>query len=68
MIPHVKAMGFLVVLAMLFATVAFSQGTTKTWRGLVIAPENRCSPYNRKQDYPYPQSIEQDIVRCLGSV
>ena len=48
--------------------MAFSQGITETWRGLVIAPENRCSPYDRKQDYPYPQSIEQDIVRRLGSV
>ena len=38
---------------------------TETWRGLVVAPEYRCSPYDR-DDYPYPQSVERDIVRALG--
>ena len=68
MIPRAKAMGLLVVSAVLFTTLAFSQDTTETWRGLVVAPEHRCSPYDRKRDYPYPQSIEQDIVRRLGRV
>ena len=66
-ISRVQAMVFLIVLAVLL-TMAFSQGNSETWRGLLMAPENRCSPYDRKQDYPYPQSIEQDIVRRLGSV
>ena len=39
-----------------------------TWRGFTVAPEHRCSPYERKRDYPYPQSVEQDIVRQLGAV
>ena len=68
MIPHIKAMGLLVVSAVLFATLASSQDTTETWRRLAVAPEHRCSPYDRKRDYPYPQSIEQDIVRGLGNV
>ena len=68
MIPRIKAMGLLVVLAVLFATPASSQDTAETWRGLAVAPENRCSPYDRKRDYPYPQSIEQDIVSGLGRV
>ena len=38
------------------------------WRGLTVAPEYRCSEYNRKRDYPYPQSVEEDIVHELGSV
>ncbi len=33
-----------------------------------MAPEHRCSAYDRKRDYPYPQSVEQDIVRGLGAV
>ena len=33
-----------------------------------MAPENRCSPYDRAADYPYPQSVEQDIVRGLGAI
>ena len=68
MISRVQAMVFLIVLSVLLGTMAFSQGISETWRGLLLAPENRCSPYERKQDYPYPQSIEQDIVRRLGSV
>ena len=38
-----------------------------TYRGVVIAPENRCTPYDR-QDYPYSQSVEQRIVAALGKV
>ena len=68
MIQRVKAMGLLVVSAVLFATLASSQDSTDTWRGLVVAPEHRCSPYDKKRDYPYSQSIEQDIVRGLGRV
>ena len=43
-------------------------GANGTWRGLTVAPEHRCAPYNRARDYPYPQSVEQDIVRSLGGV
>ena len=38
-----------------------------TWRGLAIAPESRCSPYNR-DDYRYPQSVEAEIVRGIGEI
>ena len=34
----------------------------ETWCGLVVAPENRCSPYERRRDYRYPASIERDIL------
>ena len=27
-----------------------------TWPGLTVAPEHRCSPYDRQRHYPYPQS------------
>ena len=33
--------------------------------GLTVAPEHRCSPYSRS-DYPYPQSIEIEIVAAQG--
>ena len=42
--------------------------SAETWRGLTVAPEHRCAPYDKKRDYPYPQSVERDIVRALGSV
>ena len=53
----------------LLATIAASaEAGGETWRGLTVAPEHRCSPYDRKRDYPYPQSVEEDIVRELGAV
>lgn len=36
-----------------------------TWNGLAVAPEHRCSPYDRK-DYPYPQSVELDLIAAMG--
>ena len=37
----------------------------ETWNGLAVAPEHRCSPYDRG-DYPYPQSVEARIVASMG--
>ena len=39
--------------------------SAETWRGLVVAPEHRCAPYN-KDHYPYRQSVELDIIERLG--
>ncbi|MCY4592589.1 MAG: excalibur calcium-binding domain-containing protein [Alphaproteobacteria bacterium] len=44
------------------------QAETGTWRGLVVAPETRCSPYDRERDYRYSQSVEQTIVARMGAV
>ena len=43
-------------------------GTVKadgTWRGLTVAPEDRCAPYDR-DDYPYSQSVETRIIAGMG--
>ena len=40
---------------------------TSAWRGIVIADENRCSPYD-SGDYSYPQSVENDIIDRLGGI
>ena len=48
-------------------TVAASEALTPTWRGIAIAPENRCSPYD-SDDYPYPPSVERRIVDELGGI
>ena len=37
------------------------------WRGLVTAPEDRCSPYD-SNDYPYSQSVERRIVASMGGI
>ena len=39
----------------------------ETWRGLTVAEESRCSPYD-PGDYPYPQSVEDRIIAELGGV
>ena len=41
--------------------------TVEIWRGVVVAPESRCSPYNR-DDYVYLQSVEAKIVQGIGKI
>ena len=38
----------------------------ETWRGLVIADEERCSPYDKKFQHPYPQGVEDVGVAKMG--
>ncbi len=44
----------------------FTSSAQDTWRGLIVEPENRCSPYDKKKQYPYPQSVEDAIVVQMG--
>lgn len=37
----------------------------ETWRGLTVAPEHRCAPYDR-DDYPYPQTVEREVIARMG--
>ena len=37
------------------------------WRGLVVAPEERCAPYD-DSEYHYSQSVESRIADSLGGV
>ena len=39
----------------------------ETYRGIDIAPEHRCAPYDRS-DYRYSQSLEPRIVASIGKV
>ena len=41
--------------------------STGTWQGIRVAPECRCTPYDR-DDYPYPQSVEARIADRLGGM
>ena len=45
-------------------TPTFDQDSTGP-PGITIAPENRCTTYD-SDDYPYPQSVEADIVAGMG--
>ena len=39
--------------------------SAETWRGLAVAQENRCAPYDRA-DYPYSRSVEAEIVASMS--
>ena len=54
----------LIALCLTILAQPHSTAASDTWNGLVIAPENRCSPYDRKH-YPYPQSVELDIIASM---
>ena len=56
-----------VCIAAVLALGLFLDASAETWRGLTVAPEHRCAPYDKARDYPYPQSVEQEIVRSLGA-
>ena len=53
-----------VLLVLLCAPPPVGAAQAETWRGLTVVLEHRCSPYDRKRDYPYPQSVECEIVLC----
>ena len=39
----------------------------QTYRGVKVEPEFRCAPYDR-DDYPYPQSVESEIIAGIGKI
>ena len=41
--------------------------STGTWRGIRVAPECRCTPYDRAE-YPYSQRVEARIAERLGGM
>lgn len=55
------------LLLLVGAALAATDASSQTWRGLVVTPERRCSPY-RADDYSYSQSVEASIVRELGGI
>lgn len=61
------ALAAIVFLALVASGLSLAQGESDgtQWRGIRVAPENRCSPYDR-DDYPYPQSVELDIIARAG--
>ena len=62
-LPRVLA----VFLALGFARQLSFSESGEEWRGLVVAPEERCAPYNA-DEYSYPQSVEPQIADRLGGV
>ena len=57
--------GFVAVVTVMALTAAGIVKADGTWRGLTVAPEHRCAPYDR-DDYPYSQSVETGIISGMG--
>ena len=49
------------------ATAIALTSAAETYRGIDVAPEHRCAPYDRG-DYRYSQSLEPRIVASIGKV
>lgn len=58
----------LLILITLALVVPYSHASESQWNGLTVEPENRCSPYDKSEQYPYPQSVEDVIVEDMGGV
>ncbi len=62
---------FLVSLCIAGSILTFPEGNVHAdedhWRGLVVAPEHRCTPYVRA-DYRYPRSVEAKIVALMNGL
>ena len=56
------ALLFLLTLSSLFTGNIHAE----TWMGLEVAPEDRCSEYNRDREYRYSQSLEPQILEQMG--
>ncbi len=59
------AMAALTFFGLLLPRPSLAQGESGFWRGIRVAPENRCSPYDR-DDYRYSQSVELRIIEREG--
>ena len=57
--------GFAVVVTVTALAVTGTVKADGTWRGLTVAPEHRCAPYDREH-YPYSQSVEGHIIASMG--
>ena len=57
------AVSALLLLSLVLPGLSLAQG--EVWRGIPVAPESRCSPYDR-DDYPYSQSVELQIIAREG--
>ena len=55
------------LIAVAIASALAATSAAETYRGIEVAPERRCSPYD-PDHYAYPQSVEQRIVDNLDGL
>lgn len=54
------------LILVLIYILPFSTFGQSTWMGLTIAPENRCSPFNKDEQYQYKQSGEDKVIALMN--
>ncbi len=54
--------------AAIYVVAVAATAQEATWRGLTIAEPERCSPFERKRDYPYSQALRDKIAERQGGV
>ena len=52
-------------LALMTFGAGINSAIVKTWRGPAVTPEHRWSPYERKWDYPCPESTQRQTVEGI---
>ena len=63
--PSIQRTGFAAGVTLMALAAAGTVEAAERWRGLTVAPEHRCAPYDR-DDYPYSQSVETRIIASMG--
>ena len=63
--PFIQRAGLAAGVTLMTLAAAGTVEADGTWRGLTVAPEHRCAPYDR-DDYPYSQSVEARIIADMG--
>ena len=61
----IQRAGFGAGVTLIAVAAAGTVGADGTWRGLTVAPEHRCAPYDR-DEYRYSQSVETRIIAGMG--
>ena len=63
--PSIQRAGFAAGVTLMALAAAGTVEAAERWRGLTVAPEHRCAPYDR-DDYPYSQSVETRIIASMS--
>jgi len=57
-----------ILLVALSLCVSVESFSNELWRGLEVKDERRCSPYDKKKQYPYPASVEKVVVANMNGL
>lgn len=59
---------YLKLFVFIFCAFSTANSFSENRNSITISPENRCSEYNKKKQYPYSQSVEDKIVHSMNGL